>query len=218
METEPEANDELRPEYDLLSLRVRKQGPEWKAFGGAVGTESILWNEYRQLSTAAENLVANSFQVPAVAVAIVTALAISGNVKPHYFGFGILIGMFLLSVWLGYYHSTLNTYGLQLLKLEKAINSQPGQDPSDRLTYYTNHVGKSPIGTQVYASLLAILIFIGIIFSGLNIWIMTRSLNWGVWVRGLCVTVFPLLTLVSFANIVLTERKIYRVRRSITGE
>jgi len=26
--------DELRPEYDLRSLRVRKVGPKWKSFGG----------------------------------------------------------------------------------------------------------------------------------------------------------------------------------------
>ena len=28
-------NDELRPEYDLKKLRIRKMGPERKAFGGA---------------------------------------------------------------------------------------------------------------------------------------------------------------------------------------
>ena len=28
--------DELRPEYDLKSLRVRKMGPERKQFGGSV--------------------------------------------------------------------------------------------------------------------------------------------------------------------------------------
>ena len=31
---EPEIEDELRPEYDLRSLRVRKVGPERKSFGG----------------------------------------------------------------------------------------------------------------------------------------------------------------------------------------
>jgi hypothetical protein len=30
---EPEESDELRPEYDLRSLRVRKLGPERKSFG-----------------------------------------------------------------------------------------------------------------------------------------------------------------------------------------
>ena len=31
---ETEIEDELRPEYDLKSLRVRKVGPERKSFGG----------------------------------------------------------------------------------------------------------------------------------------------------------------------------------------
>ena len=31
---ETEMEDELRPEYDLKSLRVRKVGPERKSFGG----------------------------------------------------------------------------------------------------------------------------------------------------------------------------------------
>jgi hypothetical protein len=31
-----ELEDELQPEYDLKSLRVRKLGPERKSFGGAV--------------------------------------------------------------------------------------------------------------------------------------------------------------------------------------
>lgn len=30
----PEMEDELRPEYDLRTLRVRKVGPERKSFGG----------------------------------------------------------------------------------------------------------------------------------------------------------------------------------------
>jgi len=32
---ETELEDELRPEYDLRNLRVRKVGPERKSFGGA---------------------------------------------------------------------------------------------------------------------------------------------------------------------------------------
>lgn len=32
---EAEMEDELRPEYDLRSLRVRKVGPERKSFGGS---------------------------------------------------------------------------------------------------------------------------------------------------------------------------------------
>src|ERR1043166_10084034 len=60
--------------------------------------KSGLWKEYEQLSTAAEHLVSNSFQVPAVAVAIVTALSISGNLDLKHFGFGVLIGVFLLSI------------------------------------------------------------------------------------------------------------------------
>jgi len=33
-EVEIEMEDQLRPEYDLRSLRVRKVGPERKSFGG----------------------------------------------------------------------------------------------------------------------------------------------------------------------------------------
>lgn len=33
---ETEMNDELRPEYDLRSLRVRRFGPGRKSFGGSV--------------------------------------------------------------------------------------------------------------------------------------------------------------------------------------
>jgi len=36
---EPEANDELRREYDLRSLRVRKLGPGRKSFGGTIRLE-----------------------------------------------------------------------------------------------------------------------------------------------------------------------------------
>jgi hypothetical protein len=35
-----EMSDELRPEYDLKSLRVRKLGPGRKSFGGVVRLES----------------------------------------------------------------------------------------------------------------------------------------------------------------------------------
>ncbi len=36
---EPDINNELRPEYDLRSLRVRKLGPGRKSFGGVVRLE-----------------------------------------------------------------------------------------------------------------------------------------------------------------------------------
>jgi hypothetical protein len=36
---EKEADDELRPEYDLKELRVRKVGPERKSFGDIVRLE-----------------------------------------------------------------------------------------------------------------------------------------------------------------------------------
>jgi hypothetical protein len=36
---EAEESDELRPEYDLRSLRVRKLGPGRKSFGGTVRLE-----------------------------------------------------------------------------------------------------------------------------------------------------------------------------------
>lgn len=36
MKNEAEINDELRPEYDLTGLRIRKLGPGRKSFGGSV--------------------------------------------------------------------------------------------------------------------------------------------------------------------------------------
>lgn len=36
MKSETEINDELRPEYDLKGLRIRKLGPGRKSFGGSV--------------------------------------------------------------------------------------------------------------------------------------------------------------------------------------
>ena len=36
---EPEANDELRPEYDLRNLRIRKLGPGRKSFGDTIRLE-----------------------------------------------------------------------------------------------------------------------------------------------------------------------------------
>ena len=36
---ETDINDELRPEYDLRNLRVRKLGPGRKSFGGVVRLE-----------------------------------------------------------------------------------------------------------------------------------------------------------------------------------
>ena len=36
---ETDINDELRPEYDLRSLRVRRLGPGRKSFGGVVRLE-----------------------------------------------------------------------------------------------------------------------------------------------------------------------------------
>ncbi|MBA3767783.1 MAG: hypothetical protein H0W99_12510 [Acidobacteria bacterium] len=36
---ETDINDELRPEYDLRSLRVRKLGRERKSFGGVIRLE-----------------------------------------------------------------------------------------------------------------------------------------------------------------------------------
>jgi hypothetical protein len=36
---EPEMDDELRPEYDLKSLRVRRLGPGRKSFGSVVRLE-----------------------------------------------------------------------------------------------------------------------------------------------------------------------------------
>lgn len=162
-----------------------------------------LWNEYRQLSGAAENLVSNSFQVPAVAIAIVTALAVSGNVKAAYWGFGVLAGVFLLSIWLGYYHSTLNRYGLQLVRLEAQINKETSQN---FLTYYTEHVGKPLLGTKTYTAMLGVLVVAAMLFSGWNIWTTSRSWDWAIPYRMACVFGFTIPTLVCFANMHRAER------------
>lgn len=37
--TKPEGNDDLRPEYDLRSLRLRKLGPGRKSFGDTIRLE-----------------------------------------------------------------------------------------------------------------------------------------------------------------------------------
>ena len=50
----PEANDELRPEYDLRSMRVRKFGQGRKSFG-AVRSEPDLAEVFSE----ADKLVAN---------------------------------------------------------------------------------------------------------------------------------------------------------------
>jgi hypothetical protein len=186
-------------------------------------SESNLLSEYKQLSSAAENLVATSFQVPAVALAIVTALAVSGNVNTNYVGFGVLIGMFLLSVWLGYYHSTLNTYGLHLVRIEKRINSQfPTEsslppDSSERLTYYTDHVGRTPIGSPVYARLLCVLIAGGLAFSVVNTFRASRFWSWP-WVGRSLALALAVLTIASFANIWRTESNIHKQKEEILNK
>jgi len=157
-------------------------------------------NEYKQLSTAAENLLANSFQVPAVAVAIVTALAISGKVDTHYFGFGVLIGVFLLSIWLGYYNSTLNRYWLQLVRIEKKVNSTLDKNSPERLTYYSNVLGKERTGAKVYSLLLALLIVVSFAYSLIHVWDITSS-----WIARALSVVLALLTAASFTCLRITE-------------
>jgi len=46
VKTEPEESDELRPEYDLRNLRVRKLGPERKSFGEAFRSEPDAANVF----------------------------------------------------------------------------------------------------------------------------------------------------------------------------
>jgi hypothetical protein len=182
---------------------------------GSARHSDVFWNEYKQLSSAAETLVSNSFQVPAVAIAVVTALAVSGSVKATYWGFGIMTGVFLLSIWLGYYHSQLNTYGLQLVKLETMINQQswPG-----RLTYYTEHVGKPPLGSNAYALMLLFLVVAAMGFSGWNIWTTTESWGWRIESRLGCIAAFATPTIVCFANMGFTERSVRRKRAAFISE
>jgi hypothetical protein len=52
---EPEESDELRPEYDLRSLRIRKLGSGRRSFGGTVRTEA----EVTEPSRDAHGVVAN---------------------------------------------------------------------------------------------------------------------------------------------------------------
>jgi hypothetical protein len=54
--TEPEANDDLQPEYDLRSLRVRKLGPGRKSFGGTVRLEPDVAEIFRDADAVNEAL------------------------------------------------------------------------------------------------------------------------------------------------------------------
>jgi hypothetical protein len=52
---EAHTNDELRPEYDLRSLRVRKLGPERKSFSAMVRLES----DVAEIFPDADSIIAN---------------------------------------------------------------------------------------------------------------------------------------------------------------
>lgn len=49
-------NDELRPEYDLRSLQVRKLGPERRSFGGVVRLEPDVANVFPDANAVNEAL------------------------------------------------------------------------------------------------------------------------------------------------------------------
>ncbi len=53
--TRPETNDELRPEFDLRSLRVRKLGAARKSFGDTVGLDPDVANVFPD----ADRIIAN---------------------------------------------------------------------------------------------------------------------------------------------------------------
>jgi len=53
---EPEATDELRPEYDFRSLQVRKLGPGRKSFGTTVRLEPDVAEVYSDADSVNEAL------------------------------------------------------------------------------------------------------------------------------------------------------------------
>lgn len=53
---EPEATDELRPEYDLGSLQVRKLGPGRKSFGTTIRLEPDVAEVYSDADSVNEAL------------------------------------------------------------------------------------------------------------------------------------------------------------------
>jgi hypothetical protein len=53
---ETDINDELRPEYDLRSLRVRKLGPGRKSFGGVIRLEPDVAEVFRDAEAVNEAL------------------------------------------------------------------------------------------------------------------------------------------------------------------
>jgi hypothetical protein len=180
-------------------------------------SDSPLWNEYKQLSTAAENIVSNTLRMPAIAVAIVSAVAISGNVNAKYCGFGILIGMTLLAIWLGYYYSILNTYGLQLVEIEQKINSRLPVTSPDRLTYYTDHMaeGNSIPGFKVSVLITALVATVGYVASIWDVWVFLKSWKWSLFLRLTCVAVLLLPSVVAFINIAVSEKKFHKKKQEV---
>jgi hypothetical protein len=180
-------------------------------------SDSPLWNEYKQLSTAAENIVSNTLRMPAIAVAIVSAVAISGNVNVEYCGFGILIGITLLVIWLGYYHSILNSYGLQLVEIEQKINSRLPVTSPDRLTYYTDHMaeGNAIPGFNIGVLLIALVAILGYIASIWNVWVFLKSWKLSLFLRLTCVAVLLLPTVVALINIAVSEKKFHKKKQEV---
>jgi hypothetical protein len=55
-ESEPPATDELRPEYDLRTLRVMKLGPARKTFSGTVPLEPEVAEVFPDADSLATNV------------------------------------------------------------------------------------------------------------------------------------------------------------------
>ena len=183
-------------------------------------SDSPLWNEYKQLSTAAESLVGKMLTVPTVALAIVSALAISDKFNKEYFGFGILIGMSLLATWLVFYHAMFNTYGVQLVEIESRINLRLANDSPDRLTYYTKMVteGDTIPGYRRNMIILGLVGIIGYVYSIWGTWVTLESWKWPVVLRVICIVGLVLLSVIPIINMSKAEKEFHERKQKILAK
>lgn len=180
--------------------------------------DSILWNEYEQLSKAFENNQSHAFQVPSVVIAAILGLTIFKEVNKDFFGFGLPIGIFFIFAWLGFCHSFINYYGLRLVEIEQRINTQLPKGSPDKLSFYTEYVGEAMSvvkGFKGYYSLIAILVIVGYIISLSNAWIVMGKWGWISSGKVVCVTTLTLITVIVLRNIVIVEKRTFKKKKKL---
>ena len=135
-------------------------------------SESILLTEYKQISAALENFQSITFKIPPVILTIVCGLTLFKEINPLLI-FGIPLAIFFTLIWVGYCHSMINYYGLQLIALEQKINDLQKEDSTEKLSFYTNYICEGSnilIGFAWYSGLVAIFIIPCFLASLWNIW------------------------------------------------